>query len=467
MQKLKNSFYERFLLGYSFNQEREAFSLIAINYFLIILFGFVVILLHAYEKDLLTVSYRYHTIILLSLLNLWLLRKRMINPARILILVSLPVLILILPPLGGAFSDEFYFWFPYIPIGLSILPHFILHPFRQRIQLYFTLLIYLLLCIFIDSYLIYLSEGSEKIIPIVIENRFYYKLIPAFLFLFVNLALRLLFVKNFQFKTIMDTQYEELVQTEKMASLGILTSGLAHEINNPLNFISGSLNALHTLKEKYLSYETEPSAEKKEVLKRIEQVMESAFDGIERASSVISKLDFFAHPKAKQDRKEISMDKLIESALSSIESRLPYYIRLTTDIEKDLKVLCHEQQLKLVFTYILRNAFDALESKERVEREKIDISATRVSSDRRPYTRISFCNSGPAIPEEDIKHIFDPFFSSRETGEGIGLGMSLSYMIIKEHGGKLEVKNQAGVVRFDIFLPAWAESGSDKVSAAF
>jgi signal transduction histidine kinase len=234
-----------------------------------------------------------------------------------------------------------------------------------------------------------------------------------------------------------------------------------------LNFISGSLNALNTLKEKYISHETNLSAEKKELLRLIEQVMGTAFDGIERASNVISKLDFFAHPKTKQDRKEISVEKLMQSALGSIESRLPYYIRLTTEIDQDIKVLCHEQQLKMVFTYILRNAIDALESKERGEREKIDISAARVSHHRKPYTRISFCNSGPAIPEEDIKHIFDPFFSSKETGEGIGLGMSLSYMIIREHGGKLEVKNQDGIVRFDIFLPAWTERVSDGINPAF
>lgn len=319
-------------------------------------------------------------------------------------------------------------------------------------------MIYLILTIFIDVYLIYFSDGSEQIIPIVIENRFYYRLIPSFLFLFVNLALRLLFVKNLKFKTIMDTQYEELVQSEKMASLGTLTSGLAHEINNPLNFISGSLHAMNTLKNQYISYETELTSEKKETLKKIDHIMDSALEGVERASNIISKLDFFANPKTQKKREVLDLEKIIQSVLRGIESRLPYYINLTSDLQNDLKVRGHEQQLKLVFTHILRNAIDALESKEKGVRETIDISAARESHNRKPYTRISFCNSGPGIPDEDLKHIFDPFFSSREAGEGIGLGLSLSYMIIKEHGGKLEVKNQSGVVRFDIFLPAWIES---------
>ncbi len=455
MVPLKKSFLDKLFLGYSFDLDRDAFSLAAINYILISLFVVVITLLHTVEEDLRPVTYRYHAIIVLSILNLWLLRKRMVDLARVLILVYLPFLVLILPPLGGVLSDEFYFWFPYIPIGLSIIPHFILHPIRQRTTLFITLVIYMSLGIFIDSYLIYYSDGAEQIIPFVVENRFYYRLVPAFLFLFVNLALGLLFIKIFQFKTIMDTQHKELVQSEKMASLGILTSGLAHEINNPLNFISGSLNALNTLKDKYINLEADLTEDKEQILKMIEQVVENSFEGVDRASNIISKLGHFANPKLEQDREEINLEFLMQSVLRSIESRVPYYIDLSTDFQKDLKIIGHEQQLKLVFTHILRNAIDALETKEKGGRETIDITSARESHDRKPYTRISICNSGPAIPKKDLKHIYDPFFSSRDAGEGVGLGLSLSYMIIKEHGGKMEVKNKTGLVSFDIFLPAW------------
>lgn len=457
MLQRRKSILDRFLLGYSFDLDREAFSLVLINYFLIVLMGIVVLVLHTFEKELYPITYRYHAIIFLSILNLFLIRKGMVNTARIFILVSLPFMVLFLPPLGGVFSDEFFFWFPYVPIGLSIVAHFILHPFRHRLLLFITVMTYFFITIFIDSYLIILSDGSEQIIPIVIENRFYYKLIPAFIFLFVNLALRLLFVKNMQFKMVMDSQYEELLQSEKMASMGILTSGLAHEINNPLNFISGSLNALNSLKNKYLNPRNEDSGGQLRLRKLVDQLMASAFEGVERASDIISKLDHFANPKVNNEKAEVNFLALMRSVLISIDSRLPYYINLTTKIQEDLKVLCHESQLKLVITYILRNAIDALDSKEKGTRESIEISATSVSLDRKPYTRISISNSGPKIPEKDLKHIFDPFFTSREAGEGVGLGLSLSYMIIKEQGGKLEVNNLEDTVRFDIFLPAWKE----------
>lgn len=99
------------------------------------------------------------------------------------------------------------------------------------------------------------------------------------------------------------------------------------------------------------------------------------------------------------------------------------------------------KHLRLVFKHIIRNAIDALESQEEKKRE--------------------------AIPEESLKHIFDPFFSSRDVGEGIGLGMSLSYMIIKKHGGNMEVKNEMGRVSFDVLMPAWVEENSAGNRAAF
>lgn len=457
MQKTRISLFDRMSLGYNIGQTREALSLVIINYFLVVIFGLVILLLHFVEKDLVPVSYRYHGIVLLGLLNLVLLKKRKINAPRILILTTLPILLLILPPLGGVTSDEFYFWFPYVPIGLSIIPHFCLHPVRHRIYLFIVLTIYLLLSLLIDNYLIFFNDGSEKVIPIVLENHFYYKLIPLLLFLFINSVLHLLFVKNHQFKERLDIQREDLIQSEKMASLGTLTSGLAHELNNPLNFISGSLHALTTLLKKYRESAHESGHEEKKACSQMDQVIANAYEGVDRATGIISKLNFFANPEGNMDRSEVQVDRLVQSSLRTLESRMPYYINLFTDIPGDLYLQCHEQQLRLVFSHIIRNALDALESKKDRGRETIRITAARESYKRKPYCHISIYNSGPAIPDADLKQIFDPFFSSREPGKGMGLGMSLSYMIIRKHGGKLELRNEAFGVSFEIWLPAWAD----------
>ena len=237
-----------------------------------------------------------------------------------------------------------------------------------------------------------------------------------------------------------------------MASLGTLTAGIAHEINNPLNFISGSLQALDTLKDEYLKLDSGDVPGKEKLLKKIEQVVDASFEGVNRASDITSSLEFFANPGIK-NKQETSLEQLVHSALKRVESRVPYYTTLTQDIPVDLKVWCHEQQLRLVLTHILRNAIDAFETKADKERESITIIASEERIDRRPFTRISISNSGPAIPEKDLKQIFDPFFSSREAGKGTGLGISISYRIVREHGGRIAVSNREGMVTFDVLLP--------------
>ncbi len=448
----RNSIFDKLSLGYRFSDEREVVSLVYISYFLVLIFGLIVILLHTLEKELLPVTYRYHALMGLGLFELLLLKKRWIAPARILILTVIPTLLLLLPPLAGVTDNEFYFWFPYLPIGLSLIPHFILHPIRHRSALIITLGSYLILGLLIDNYLVLFSEGNEEIIPLVLANRFYYNLIPVFIFLFVNLALGLLFAENYKSEEIVSKQQAELVQAEKMASLGTLTAGIAHEINNPLNFITSSLHAMNTLKEQYLKLEEELSEDKKKILEKIDQVANNSFEGVSRAEEIITKLAFFSNPESEK-KEHFNLNAIMLKALAGIESKLPYYIELNRDIPEDIQVYCHAQQLRLVVSHILRNAIDALASKPNKGRETINISGSEEKIDHHPVTRISICNSGPAIPGKDLKYIYDPFFSSKDTGEGTGLGMSLSYMIIREHGGRIEASNDEGMVRFNILLP--------------
>jgi signal transduction histidine kinase len=452
MRDRRRRIIDRLSLGFRFGEERQALSMVYILYFLILLFGIIVILLHTVEKDLLLVSYRYHAVILLSLVELWFLKKRWVNLARVLLLVLIPFLLLILPPLGGVFSDEFYFWFPYFPIGLSLIPHFILHPVRHRVALLLTLAYYLVLVLTIDNYLILLSDGNEKIIPIVIENRFYYKLIPTFIFIFTNVTLGMLFTRIYKYEEIMERQQKDLIQAEKMASLGTLSAGIAHEINNPLNFISGSIQAMYNLIRRK-SGNGEARSQEESYLRQMEHLMENASEGVARAEDIITKLAFFSNP-VKESRKLWKVSELIDKALSRMEAKLPYYVKMEKEIPENLTVYCHDGQFLLVASHILRNALDALESKADRGRERIGITASATGPGHNSLTRISFYNSGPSIPEKDLKHIFDPFFTSRDTGQGLGLGMSFSYMIIREHGGRIEVNNREGNMEFIVYLPS-------------
>ncbi len=452
MMRIQLPSIEKLSLGYRFDRDREVVSLIFINYFIILLFIVIVFLLHSSDEELVLVSYRYHLFILICIIDLLLIRARHITLAKVLILTLTPILILILPPLGGVFDNEFYFWFPYVPIALSLIPHFILHAIRNRIALIIILCVYFLLVLLIDNYLIFLSDGSDSIIPFVIEIRFYYNLIPAVIYIFVNLAIGLLFFKNIRYEIIMRKQQNDLIQAEKMTSLGTFTAGIAHEINNPLNFISGSLHALNTLKEEYIKQEEEISPEREALTRQMDHVMESSFEGVKRATDIISSLKFFASP-IKGVKTVNDLEQLFDAALQGIETNLPGHITLTKQIQPGLKIHCYQEPIQQVFSNILNNAIEAIESKTKKGNEKIHISVMEQKIDQNPMVKISIRNSGPTIPEKDIKQVFDPFFTSREANKSTGLSLPISYMIIGEHGGKIELQNKGMEVEVEVVLP--------------
>jgi len=439
-------------LGYKFDREREILALIYLSYFYILLFSMVVVLLHTSGEELFPVSYRYHGLILLGIVMLLLIRFRLFMLAKLLILWVSPFLLLILPPLAGLYSDEFYFWFPYIPIGLSLVPHFVLHPKKERTALIICLLSYFLLAIFIADFMMLLSDGSEKIIPIVLENQFYYGLIPLILYIFVNLALGIVFARNHEFEQIMIKQQDDLIQAEKMGSLGVLTTGIAHEINNPMNFISGGLHACSTLKNELLKMDGEPSKEKIALNNQMDKIMLNTLEGVERVTDIITSLQFFSNP-GKGQKLEHDLNQLLYSVLLGMEKKIPYYINLSKNIPDGTIIYCYDEQLQQVFIQILLNAIQVLEEDQENKQKAIEISFSEVKKEDRALSSISFSNNGPPIPENELKKIYDPFYTINNAGTGKGLGMAISYMIMQEHQGWIEARNDNEKVVFDVILP--------------
>lgn len=443
---------KKLFLNYSFRKNKDIVSLIAINYFIIILFSVVVILLHATEGKLIPVTYRYHTIIILGIIELILIRRGFTLIAKILMLIYLPFLILILPPLANLYDDEFYFWFPYVPIALSILPHFIFQSFRQRGLLVFFLSFYFLLGVFIDDFMLLMSKGEEQIIPFVIENRFYYNLVPLVILTFVNLALGLLFGQNARYEVIMQKQQEELIQSEKMASLGVLTAGIAHEINNPLNFISGSLTAIDSLKDEFFDPDNTDDARRSEILSQRDKLMKASFEGVYRAAEIVKSLKQFSS-HGNDQKSNVNIRSIIDSVLMIVHSKIPDYVELIKEYEQIPEIPCFEQKIHQVFMNIVDNAIDAVSDKEKPSKEIIKIGIRKKDVREQAFVSICFENSGTPIPSDHVRKIFDPFFTTKDPGKGVGLGMSISYNIIREHGGMLTVNNKDGMVQFEVLLP--------------
>jgi signal transduction histidine kinase len=258
--------------------------------------------------------------------------------------------------------------------------------------------------------------------------------------------------------------HAQLVHREKMASLGQFVAGIAHEINNPLNFIQGNLHCLqeyvNILREALQSVEqaaSDPDAEVRELIKRIcadNEVNEilkdvdSAFDGcaegVERSTSLVSDLRTFS----RLDRAERTLEDIeatIDSTLNLLRSKLA-----TIDVEKDYAgipaIECLAGQLNQVILNLVANAADAVGS-----RGTIRIRTKRLGDDR---VVIEIEDDGRGIDPELLDKIFDPFFTTKDVGKGTGLGLSISYGIITRHGGTITVRSQPGEgTCFHIELP--------------
>ncbi len=217
----------------------------------------------------------------------------------------------------------------------------------------------------------------------------------------------------------------QLIESEKMATVGILTSGIAHEINNPLNFIQGGKTAL----ELYI-YDN-LNKHKKDISPFIKMIDE----GIERATKIINGLNRF-NSSSEDYNENCDIEAIIENCLLMLQNAIIYNI----DVQKEYTENCpningNEGELHQVFLNIINNAIQAMEGKGTITIRTLVINEEVV-------TKIS--DTGAGISEEDIAKITDPFFTTKAPGKGTGLGMSISNSIIKEHGGNLKFSSEIG-----------------------
>jgi C4-dicarboxylate-specific signal transduction histidine kinase len=235
---------------------------------------------------------------------------------------------------------------------------------------------------------------------------------------------------------------EQLIQAGKLATLGELTTGVAHELNNPLNNIGLYVgNVIDRIQMGELTSENARGD------------LEKAMDQVRKATEIISHLRTFGRA-APVTFEAVDVDEVIERALSLMQEQL----RLRAiDVDLDLcpdELVVHGSpiQLEQVFINLLTNARDALDDVPE-ERKKIRI----VSSLERDRISIVFQDTGPGIPAELAKRVFDPFFTTKEVGTGTGLGLSITYSIVKEHGGEISLSTTpGGGATFTVEVPVFS-----------
>jgi len=219
---------------------------------------------------------------------------------------------------------------------------------------------------------------------------------------------------------------EQLVQAGKLATLGELTTGVAHELNNPLNNIGLFIGNAIDLIALGMS---DPNPE------RILQELHSAMHQVRKATEIISHLRTFGRATS-VSREPVNITQVIRRALSLVQEQLrlrQIEVKLLLP-EEEVSIMGNPIQLEQVFINLLTNARDALAHSTR---KMITIGCTKQAN----MVEIRFCDTGPGIPVGLEQRIFDPFFTTKEVGAGTGLGLSITYGIIKEHQGTVMVEN--------------------------
>jgi len=248
----------------------------------------------------------------------------------------------------------------------------------------------------------------------------------------------------------------QLVQSEKMASLGQLAAGVAHELNNPIGFVYSNMGTL----ESYLNdifiitgaYEAAeysvgdacPALEKVQKLKKdkdydyikqdIFQLMAQSKDGLARMRKIVQDLKDFSHV-GEEGWKWVDLHKGLESTLNIVWNEIKYKCQVNKDYSDLPEVYCMASQINQVFMNLLVNASQSIENKG------VITIRTGVNGDE---VWVEIADTGKGISPENMQRIFDPFFTTKPVGVGTGLGLSLSYGIMKKHHGRIEVKSEVG-----------------------
>ncbi len=259
--------------------------------------------------------------------------------------------------------------------------------------------------------------------------------------------------------------YAKLLQQEKMASIGQLAAGVAHEINNPLGFISSNLNTLKKyikkLKEMIEFYRTggDLSKESEELYERLKidfimndipDLIRQSMEGAERVKKIVSDLKGFSHIDDSY-KTIIDINTEIDRTISVLAHEIPKDAEIIRDYHKLPEFICTPALICQVFLNIILNAIQA-KSVGDPEREGLKLRISTTVEDGN--IRISFSDNGPGIAEDLKNRIFEPFFTTKDIGKGTGMGLTVVYEIVTAYGGSIDVESLTGKgTAFIIRLP--------------
>ena len=269
-------------------------------------------------------------------------------------------------------------------------------------------------------------------------------------------------------------QKEKIIHQEKLASLGQLSAGVAHEINNPAGYIKSNLNTLKGYGKELIDFfdalkkvlqTDQPSASGQDIIDKIKllyahfeveyllqdisNIADESRDGISRIEDIVKGLKDFSRP---DDIKPEIIDvvKCIENTLDLVKTQIRDTLKVCCDFSEALYIHGQKGSLSQVFLNLIVNATHAVVSAGRLTQGRLTIVAKR----NKDCALITFEDNGCGMSEDVARKIFEPFFTTKKNGDGTGLGLSISHGIIKKHGGLLSVESQEDIgTKFIIQLP--------------
>lgn len=285
----------------------------------------------------------------------------------------------------------------------------------------------------------------------------YGSLIAAFI---VSLLLFVLY-RNYKkqkenFNLLKQTQVQ-LVQQEKLASLGALTAGIAHEIKNPLNFVNNFSELSIDLIDDFEKSDSED--EKKDLLEDLKMNLKKINEHGKRADSIVKNM--LQHSRDRSGEKVMTdinnlCSEFLNLAYHGMRANVPdFNSRITKKLDKDIpQISIVPQDISRVLLNLFNNAFYATHERKKIQSTGYDPEVSVETSLANNHLLIKVIDNGSGIPDHIKQKIFEPFYTTKPTGEGTGLGLSISIEIIKSHGGELNVVSEPGkFTQFTITLP--------------
>jgi signal transduction histidine kinase len=255
-------------------------------------------------------------------------------------------------------------------------------------------------------------------------------------------------------KRLQDAQ-QQLIRSEKLASIGRLSAGIAHEINNPVGFVSSNSTTLLAyigrIKEivkmhraglkKELIEKMEKQLKIDYILDDVDKLLMENIEGLARITSIVGNLKKFSRDSNSEEFVDADINDGIRSVLVLVKNELKYYADIVTEFGDIGQVPCNISELNQIFLNIIINAVQAIREQGRKEKGVITIRTSRDAQ----WVTISIADDGPGIPEKVRDKIFDPFFTTKPVGTGTGLGLSICYeIVVTKHCGDLQFTSEVG-----------------------